>query len=102
MLHYTDVTAGVAEKKTVRKEQRVKPSVSAAIARAASAVGMDESAFIVSAAYEKAVAIEASQFSTSLAPEYFDAFAKAVNAQGKRVEGLAKAKADTQGILQHG
>jgi len=58
MLHYTDATAGVAEKKSVRKEQRVKPSISATISRAAAAVGMDESAFIVSAAYEKAVEIE--------------------------------------------
>lgn len=102
MLHYADLTANVAEKKSVRKEQRVKPSVSAAIARAAAAVGMDESVFIVSAAYEKAVAIEASQFSTTLNPEFFDAFAKAVNTPGKRVEGLAKAAADTQGILRDG
>lgn len=102
MHHYADVTAQVAEKKSVRKEQRVKPSVSKVIARAAAAVGMDESAFIVSAAYEKAVAIETSQFSTTLDPAYFDAFAAAVNAPGKRVEGLAKAAADTKGILHDG
>jgi len=100
MLHYQDATAGVAEKKSVRKEQRVKPSISAAISRAAAAVGMDESAFIVSAAYEKAVAIERSQFSTSLDPQYFQRFAKAINAPGKRHEGLTEAAKKTSGILR--
>ena len=100
MHHYRDATAGVVEKKSVRKEQRVKPSISAAISRAAASIGMDESAFIVSAAYEKAVEIEKSQFSTSLDPEYFQRFAKAINAPGKRIEGLVEAAKKTHGILR--
>lgn len=101
MLNYTDATADVAEKKSVRKEQRVKPSISAAISQAAASVGMDESAFIVSAAYEKAIEIKKSQFSTSLDPEYFQRFAKAINAPGKRIEGLVEAEKKTRRILRN-
>lgn len=100
MLQYNDKTIDVAEKKSVRKEQRVKPSISAAIGRAAAAVGMDESAFIVSAAYEKAIAIEKAQFTSVLEQSYFDQFAKAINADGKPVKGLVNAAKRTRGILR--
>ncbi len=100
MLHYTDSTAKTQERKSVRKEQRVKPSISDAIARAAMSVGMDESVFIVSAAYEKAIAIEKAQFSTSLDSEYFQQFSKAVNSQGKRIKGLVEAEQKSRDILR--
>lgn len=89
MIQYCDYTALVVEKKTKRKEVCFKPTVHERIRAAADSVGMDESTFIASAAFQKAQEIEASQFVTTLSDDLFDAFAAAVDGPGKRNEALA-------------
>ena len=102
MLGFSDVTESFEEKRTVREEQRVKPSVSSAIGRAAAAIGMDESSFIISAAYEKAKEIERAQFATLIDPELFDAFAAAVASPGQKIPGLAQKAKASEGLLEDG
>lgn len=72
----------------LREEEQAKRAVSEAersrkIKVAAEVVGMDESTFIASAAYEKAREIEAAQFVTVLSDAQFDAFAAAIDGPGK-------------------
>jgi len=57
------------ETKTVRVEQRIRPSVKARIAQAASLLGVDESTFISSAAYREAEEVISSHQRTVLSPE---------------------------------
>lgn len=78
-----------SEAKSLRKDLRLKPSVMAAIERAALAVGMDTSSFITSAAYREALAIEAAQHNTTIPQEAFEAFAAAVAYPGERRDSLA-------------
>jgi uncharacterized protein (DUF1778 family) len=90
MIQVQDYTAHVSERKTTRKELKLKPSVDEKIKWAAQMVGMDASTFIASAAYEKAQDVEKSQFVTVLKQTQFDAFAKAVDTKGKRNEALSE------------
>lgn len=83
-----DAIDAVPEAKSLRKDLRLKPSVMAAIERAALAVGMDTSTFITSAAYRDALAVEAAQHRTVLPQEAFDAFAEVVNRPGERLDSL--------------
>lgn len=89
MTQIDDATDAGPEAKSLRKDLRLKPSVMAAIERAALAVGMDTSSFITSAAYREALAIEAAQHRTTLPQEAFEAFAAAVARPGERREPLA-------------
>ena len=54
MLDHNDATAGVNEPKTARMEQRTKPRVKAQIQLAAALLGVDETTFVTSAAYDRA------------------------------------------------
>ena len=54
MLDHNDTTAGVNEPKTARMEQRTKPRVKAQIQLAAALLGVDETTFVTSAAYDRA------------------------------------------------
>lgn len=54
MLPFTDLTAAVDEPKSARMEQRTKPHVKLEIQQAAALLGVDETAFITSAAYDRA------------------------------------------------
>ncbi len=99
MIVFQDTTSGIDEKKTIRKSQRLKPSVSAAISRAAESVGMEINTFIVSAAYEKALKIEVARAETQIDPAYFDRFAEAISSPGVRVDGLTEAASQTQNVL---
>lgn len=90
MHRFHDTTTGIPERKSTRKELCLKPSVAATIRKAARATGMDESTFIVSAAYLKAQDIEQAQFFTILDEAQFAAFAEAVDAPGRRIEKLAQ------------
>ena len=54
MLSFQDATASVEEQKNARMEQRAKPHVKAAIQEAAALLGVDESTFVTSVAYERA------------------------------------------------
>lgn len=84
-----DATDAGPEAKSLRKDLRLRPSVMAAIERAALAVGLDTSSFITSAAYREALAIEAAQHRTTLPQEAFEAFAAAVAHPGERRDSLA-------------
>lgn len=89
MIQFNDTTASSTETKSARKELRMKPGVAAKIKDVALMVGMDESTFITSAAYQKAQEIEQSQFSSVLPQDQFDAFSAAVATKGERNEALA-------------
>lgn len=54
MLEHHDATASVDQPKTVRMEQRTKPHVKAQIQLAATLLGVDETTFVTSAAYDRA------------------------------------------------
>lgn len=56
MLEHHDATAIVDQPKSVRMEQRTKPHVKAQIQLAAALLGMDETTFVTSAAYDRACA----------------------------------------------
>lgn len=54
MLFWEDATADIDEPKTARMEQRTKPSVKADIQLAAALLGVDETTFVTTAAYDRA------------------------------------------------
>ena len=56
MLEHPDATAIIDQPKTVRMEQRTKPHVKAQIQLAAALLGVDETTFVTSAAYDRACA----------------------------------------------
>ena len=100
MIQFEDTTASATEKKSARKELRMKPGVAAKIKDVALMVGMDESTFITSAAYQKAQEIEQSQFISILPQDQFDAFSAAVTVTSKgecneALAGLMKQSGDT-------
>lgn len=49
-----DITRSINEPKTARMEQRTKPQVKAQIQAAAALLGMDETTFVTTAAFERA------------------------------------------------
>lgn len=79
MISVSDPTSALNEPKSQRKDLRLKPSVMDAIERASTAVGMDSSTFITSAAYRAAQEVEAAQHKTVVPSAAFDAFAAAVD-----------------------
>lgn len=99
MIQFQDYAAPLVEVKSKRKEICLKPTVAATIKRAAGIVGMDESTFITSAAYKTARDVEASQFTTVLNENQFEAFAIAVDEPGKRNEALADIIANSRGLF---
>ena len=54
MLDFKDGAAAIEEPRTARMEQRTKPSVKAQIQLAAALLGVDETAFVTSAALDRA------------------------------------------------
>lgn len=54
MLAFNDMTEALEEPKSARMEQRTKPHVKTTIEQAAALVGIDATAFVVNAAYERA------------------------------------------------
>lgn len=99
MIQMHDCTAALPERKTQRKELRLKPTVERTIRRVAASLGMDESTFISSAAYRVAQEVEASQFLTVLPEEQFKAFAAAVDAPAKENEALTELLLQSQSVL---
>ena len=63
------MTDAIAERKTARMEQRVKPGVKKTIEEAAAMLGIDVAEFVANEAYRKAEAILARQEITRLSPE---------------------------------
>ena len=90
MISAIDHTVSIDEMKTYRKELKMKPSVAAAIKRAAASVGMDMSTFMASSAFQAAHDIERAQYQTLLPEAAFDAFAAAVDRPGRRNHALGQ------------
>ena len=93
-------TPNPSERMTARKEVRMRPSDEQRIKQAAAAVGLNEADFIRQAALEHVVAVERRAMMSSLPQDAFAAFKLAVTASGTRVPGLAKAAAQSEGILK--
>ncbi len=69
MLPFKDTTAALNEPKTARMEQRTKPHVKETIRKAAALMGVDETSFVTSVAYEHAQAAIAAHERTVLSAE---------------------------------
>lgn len=76
-----DILAGAVarERRSERMEQRVRPSVKQVIEAAATTLGQDQSDFITTAAYERALAVLEDRLATRLPTERFAAFAAALD-----------------------
>ncbi len=90
------------EAKTARKELKFQPSVLETIKNAARSVGMDPTAFITTAAFDRAKEIEQAQHLTLLPDAQFDAFAAAVDRNGKTNAALAASIAKGRAMLKDG
>lgn len=66
MLNFLDETEAINEPKNARMEQRTKPHVKAKIKAAAALLGIDETSFITSVAYQEAEAVIAEHSRTKL------------------------------------
>ena len=69
MLRYIDKTEAINEPKSARMEQRTKPHVKHDIQAAAALLGVDETAFVTNAAYERACAVIRDHERTKLTAE---------------------------------
>jgi len=91
MLAFSDQTAAIDEPKNARMEQRTKPHVKAAIQHAAALLGVDETTFVTSVAYERARATLKDHETTVLAPADHDAFLAALDAPSAPTDALKEA-----------
>ena len=74
MFPFHDATAALNEPQSARMEQRTKPHVKAAIQKAAALMGIDETAFVTNAAYERAQETILAHERTILSAEDRDVF----------------------------
>ena len=79
MLAFHDMTKAFAEPKTARMEQRTKPHVKDTIERAAALMGIDATALVVTAAYERAQETIRAHEQTVLTNEDRDVFFSALD-----------------------
>ena len=93
MLAFTDTSARIDEPKTARMEQRTKPHVKAEIQRAAVLLGMDETTFVTSVAYERARATIMDHERTVLTPQDRDVFLAALDTPAEPTDALREASA---------
>jgi uncharacterized protein (DUF1778 family) len=99
MIQMQEYIAPHAEAKSARKELKFQPSVLETIKSAARSVGMDPTAFITTAALERAKEIELAQYTTALPSEQFEAFAAAVDQEGKQNDALASSIAKSRALF---
>ncbi len=93
-------TVDIDERMTARKEVRMRPSDEARIKAAAATVGLSEADFIRQAALQQVSELERRSSMSVLPPDAFEAFKSAVSKPGKSISGLAKAAAQSEGILK--
>ena len=91
MLPFTDLTAAVDEPKTARMEQRTKPHVKTEIQQAAALLGVDETAFITNAAYDRARNVIADHARTVLQAADRDALLSALDNPSAPAEAMKQA-----------
>ena len=99
MIQIQEYIAPHVEAKSARKELKFQPSVLKVITSAARSVGMDITAFITTAAFERAKKIELAQYTTALPNEQFDAFTAAVDQEGKQNDALASSIAKSRALF---
>lgn len=80
---------GTSARRTARCEYRTTPEIKQAIAQAAARVGMDESAFALSAILAAVREVERAEQQTLIAPEHREAFLAALDAPATVLPGLA-------------
>lgn len=95
-------SSDTTERMTARKEVRMRPSDEHRIKATAAAVGLTEADFIRQAALQQASEVERRATLSVLPIGAFEAFKHAVSAPGKAVPGLAKAAAQSEGLLKDG
>ena len=91
MLAFSDKSVAIDEPKNARMEQRTKPHIKAEIQPAAALLGVDETTFVSSVAYERARQTIEDHQRTLLAPEDHDAFLAALEAPTAPTEALREA-----------
>lgn len=88
---FSDATKAIDEPKTARMEQRTKPHVKALIQEAAALLGVDETTFITSVAYERARETIADRRTTFLSAEDNALFLAALDAPAAPTDALKRA-----------
>ena len=91
MQSHRDSTGMIDEPRSARMEQRTKPHVKQEIQRAAALMGIDETAFVTGAAYERARSTILDHERTALTSEDRSFFLAALDAPAKPTEGLHEA-----------
>ena len=91
MLNDLNETEAIAEPKSARMEQRTKPHVKKQIQAAAALLGIDETAFVTSAAYAQARAVIEDHQRTRLAPADRDLLLGALDTPEEPNEALRAA-----------
>ncbi|PWW01809.1 uncharacterized protein (DUF1778 family) [Hoeflea marina] len=97
-----DAALSKDEPKTARMEQRTKPHIKAAIQHAAALLGMDETNFVTSAAYERAKGTILSHERTVLSPADSATFLAALQAPADPTDDLRAAMADHARLVAKG
>lgn len=82
------------ERRSERMEQRVRPTVKQIIEAAATTVGQDQSDFVTTAAYERALAVLKDRLATRLPMERLAAFAAALDRPAKPSRQLVELMAE--------
>lgn len=91
MRTFRDAAEAVEEPKSARMEQRTKPHVKKTIEQAASLMGIDATAFVMNAAYERAQKTIAEHERTALRAEDRDVFLAALENPAAPTDELREA-----------
>ena len=100
MLSYNDATKDIDEPRTARMEQRTKPHVKKTIQHAAGLLGVDETKFVISAAYERARSTIADHERTVLSDEDRRLFFAAMDAPAEPTPALLDAMAMRRRLIR--
>lgn len=100
MLSYKDATKDIDEPRTARMEQRTKPHVKAEIQRAAALLGVDETSFVTSSAYERARSTIADHEQTVLSDEDRAVFFAAIENPAEPTAALREAMAMRRRLIR--
>ncbi|MEM9751462.1 MAG: DUF1778 domain-containing protein [Pseudomonadota bacterium] len=91
MLTFTDSAAAIDEPKTARMEQRTKARVKAEIQHAAALLGVDETGFVTSVAYERAREVVRDHQQTVVSAEEYGAILAGLDGDPAPTDALKKA-----------
>ena len=100
MLSYTDSAAAIDEPKTACMEQRTRARVKADIQHAAALLGVDETGFVTSVAYERVREVIHDHQQTVLTADDYDAVLTAIDAELAPADGLKAAVAKHRELVR--